>query len=423
MGMTMAEKVLAHAAGLPDVCPGQYITAEVDQVMIHDGFIDCLTHMAKAGVEKIWDPSRVAGTLDHNVPALTIDYAEAQTTIRAAVKRFGIKDWYDYKAGICHQVLVEKGHIIPGELVLGCDSHSTTYGALGAAGTGIGAAEMAYVLATGTLWLKVPATINIDLRGTLQSCVYPKDVILHLAHLYGTEVAQYKSIEFCGPTADDMSLSGRLTMSNMGVELGAKFAFFRADATTLEYLEGKARRPAEAFMPDADARYQENYEVDISTLTPQVAAPHEVGNVRPAAEFDNLKIDQAFLGSCTNGRLEDLQIAAAVLKGRKIHPDTRLLVFPASWDVYHEALKDGTLEILIESQAVVCNPGCGPCPGKHMGLLGKGERCIATTNRNFKGRMGSPDSEVYLASPITVAASALKGCITDPRMVWKGEPR
>lgn len=417
MGMTMAEKVLARAAALSQVAPKQYITAKVDQVMVHDTFIDCLTHMAKAGVEKLWNLDRVVGIIDHNIPALTIDYAEAQATIRTAVKRFGIKHWYDYKAGICHQVMVEKGHIIPGELVLGCDSHSTTYGALGAAGTGIGAAEMAYVLAKGTLWMKVPESIKFIMIGKLPIYVYPKDIILYIAQLYGTEVAQYKSIEFCGPVAESMEISGRLTMSNMGVELGAKFAFFEADAKTLEYLKGRVHRSAKSFSPDEDARYQQVYELDVSSLVPLVAVPHDVGNVHPVSDVKNVKVDQAFLGSCTNGRLEDLRIAAAVLKGRKIHRDTRMLVFPASWEIYLAAIKDGTLETLINSQAIICVPCCGSCSGIQMGLLGRGERCIATTNRNFRGRMGSTEAEVYLASPATVAASALNGYITDPRTV------
>lgn len=417
MTMTMAEKVLARAAGLSQVNPGQYITAKVDQVMLHDGLTGCLEYLEEVRVKKFWDTDRIVALLDHNTPALTIAYAEEQSAIREAVKQYGIKYWYDYKAGICHQVMVEKGHIIPGELVLGIDSHCTTYGALGAAGMGIGTAEMAYVLATGTLWMRVPESIKFIIKGNLQPHVYSKDIILYIAELYGTDIAQYKSVEFSGPVAKNMEISERMTMSNMGIEIGAKFAFFEADEKTLEYLEGRAHRDARLFSPDRDANYQEIYKLDISNLAPQVALPHDVGNVYPVSEVKNVKIDQAFLGSCTNGRLKDLQVAASILKGRKIHPDTRMLVFPASWEVYLDALKDGTLETLVHAQATICVPCCGSCPGKHMGLLGKGERCISTTNRNFKGRMGSFDSEVYLASPATVAASALNGYITDPRNI------
>jgi homoaconitate hydratase family protein len=319
------------------------------------------------------------------------------------------------KAGICHQIMGEKGHIVPGELVLGCDSHSTTYGAFGAAGTGIGASEMAYVLGTGQLWMRVPSTLKFVLQGDFPAGVMPKDLILFIAGKYTTEVAQYKAVEFTGSAAEKMSLAGRMTISNMGVEIGAKFAFFEADGKTIDYLKGRSKKPVAPFKADPDAGYEQIFEVDVSGLEPQVALPHDVGNVKPISDLGVIKVDQAFLGSCTNGRLEDLETAAAILKGRKVHPETRLVIIPASWEVYRKALKNGTLETLIDAEAVICNPGCGPCLGGHMGLLAAGERCIASSNRNFKGRMGSPDAEVYLGSPATVAASAIEGRITDPR--------
>jgi homoaconitase/3-isopropylmalate dehydratase large subunit len=278
---------------------------------------------------------------------------------------------------------------------------------------------MAYVLATGELWMRVPSTIKIVLKGNLPKMVTSKDVILYMAREYTTEMAQYKSLEFKGPTAEKMSIASRMTMANMGVELGAKFAFFEADQKTVDYLlpyvPEKAKKGVGFFKADSDARYEQIYEVDVSRLEPQVAFPHDVGNVRPISQVGDVRVDQAFLGSCTNGRFEDLEIAAAILKGKKVHPETRLIVFPASWEIYLEALRQGLLETLIEAGAVVCNPGCGPCLGGHMGLLASKEKCISSSNRNFKGRMGSTEAEVYLGSPATVAASAIAGRIVDPR--------
>jgi 3-isopropylmalate/(R)-2-methylmalate dehydratase large subunit len=418
MGMTMAEKVLARVSGKENVNPGENVTAKVDQVMVHDAFARHYRVLSEAGIEKVWDQSKIAALLDHYSPPPAVSFAEAHKLIREGVKKFRIANFYDIKAGICHQIMGEKGHIIPGELVLGSDSHSTTYGAFGAAGTGIGVSEMAYVLATGDLWMRVPSTIKFVITGALPDRVMSKDVILYIAGKYTTEVAQYKAVEFVGPTVENMSIASRMTMCNMGVEIGAKFAFCEADQKTLDYLnehtKGKSKKPG-LFKADPDARYEQIYEVDVSRLEPQVAFPHDVGNVRPISQVGEVKVNQAFLGSCTNGRLEDLQIAATILKGKKVHQDTRMIVFPASREIYLEALHAGILETLIEAEAVVCNPGCGPCLGGHMGLLASGEKCIASSNRNFKGRQGSTESEVYLGSPATVAASAIAGRIVDPR--------
>ena len=419
MGMTLAEKVLAKASSRKEVKPGEYVTAKVDQVMSQEAFAEVYQILKEEGIDRVWDRRKIAIMLDHKAPPPTVPDAEAHKLIREGVKKLGIEGWYDMRAGICHQIMGEKGHIIPGELVLGTDSHSTTYGAFGAAGTGIGVSEMAYVLATGELWMTVPSTIKMVIEGDLPKGVTSKDILLFIAGKYTTQVAQYKAVEFKGPAAERMSIASRMTMANMGVEIGAKFAFFEADQKTLDYLlpyvKVEAQNRVGIFQSDPDAHYDQVYEIDVSRLEPQVAFPHDVGNVKPISEVGEIRINQAFLGSCTNGRLEDLEIAAGLLKGKKVHSEVRLLIFPASWEIYLKALRGGILETLIEAGAVVCNPGCGPCLGGHMGLLAAGERCIASSNRNFKGRMGSTEAEVYLGSPATVVASAIAGRIVDPR--------
>ncbi len=415
MGMTMAEKILARASGKKKVRPGEYITANVDQVMCTESFAPAYETLTKAGINKVWNPDKVAVFLSHNIPATTVAHAETHKLIREGVKKFGIKSFYDIKAGIFHQAMPEKGHVIPGELLLCNDSHTTTYGAFGAASAGLGVSEVTYLLATGQLWLRVPPTIKFVLSGTFKPRVMSKDLILYIAGKYTTEVAQYKAVEFVGPAADNMSIASRMTMSNMGVEIGAKFAFFNADEKTLAFLKGRTTKPVATFKADPDATYEQVYEIDVSNLEPQVAFPHDVGNVRPISQVGEVKVNQAFLGSCTNGRLEDLEMAASIVKGKKVHPDTRLIVFPASTEIYLDALRSGALATLVEAGGVICNPGCGPCLGGHMGLLAAGEKCIAASNRNFKGREGSPDAEVYLGSSATVAASAIAGKIVDPR--------
>ncbi|MBI4537206.1 MAG: 3-isopropylmalate dehydratase large subunit [candidate division NC10 bacterium] len=415
MGMTMAEKVLERAGGKAPVRAGQYITAKPDLVFMGDGLADVYTILQEANVGSIWDASKVVSLMDHAVPSPTIGLAEKYKTIRTAVRELGIATAYGERVGICHQALPEKGHVIPGEFILGLDSHSTTHGAFGAASTAIGYTEMAYVLKTGALWVRVPETIKFNILGELSPRVMSKDVLLHIAGRYSVEVAQYKAIEFTGPTARGMSVAGRMTMSNMGVELGAKFAFFEADEKTLAFLRQRTQRPVGLFGADADARYESVHEVDVSALEPQVSLPHRVDNVAPISAIGNIKIDQAFLGSCTNARTEDLEVAAGILEGRHIHRDVRMLVIPASWEVYTEAMRKGLMEIFIRAGALIGTPGCGPCCGTHQGILAGGERCIGSHNRNFKGRMGSNDAEVYLASPATVAASAIEGCIADPR--------
>lgn len=415
MGMTLAEKILARASGRHSVKPGEYVVANIDLAMTHEGMRGVFPILKEAGVKKVWDPEKVVNLLDHWVPAPTVQAAEHHKRIRQAVVELGIRYAYGEKAGICHQVLPEKGHVVPADLIVGTDSHTVTYGAFGAAATGIGYSEMAYVLATGKLWFRVPETIKFQIEGELPPAVMSKDLLLYLAGQYSAEVAEYKAIEFRGSTAKMMSLSSRMTMSNMSVELGAKFGFFEPDEKVAEFLKGRVRKTYPMIRADRDASYEKVFGVYASGVEPQVALPSSVDNVKAVSQLGEIILDQAFIGSCTNGRIEDLRIAADILKGKKVHSRVRLLVIPASWEVYREALKSGILETFVDAGAIICNSSCGPCFGGHMGILAPGERCIASINRNFQGRMGSSDAEVYLGSPATVAASAVEGRIADPR--------
>lgn len=415
--MTMAEKILARASGRDRVCAGEYVTARIDRVMAHEAFTICALNLARLGVERVFDPDRVMVILDHYFPANTERMAQGHVVARQFVERFGIRHFLGH-AGICHQVLCEEGLVRPGELVLGTDSHSTTYGALGAAGAGIGLTEMTFVLATGELWFRVPPTVRFELGGALPAGLMSKDVVLHLAGRFGTEVAQYRAIEFAGEAARALSMASRMTIANMGVELGAKFAFFEADQKTLDYLAPHGEGPLAPFGPDPGASYESTHEVSVAELEPQIACPHSPGNVKPVSELLGTRIDQAFLGSCTNARLEDLAVAAAILEGRRVHPRTRLIVTPASHRVYLEATRRGYTERLLEAGAHITASGCGACPGGHNGIVGAGEVCLSSTNRNFRGRMGSSDALVYLGSPASVVAAAVAGEIVDPRELW-----
>jgi 3-isopropylmalate/(R)-2-methylmalate dehydratase large subunit len=425
MGLTMAEKILARA-GIRDgrdaregVRAGDYVTARVDRIMVHEAFVLCALKLLKLGIDRLFDPERVVVILDHYYPAPTEQMARGHTVARSLVERFGIRHFLGH-AGICHQVLTERGLARPGDLVLGSDSHSTTYGALGAAGAGIGITEMAYVLAAGELWMRVPATVRFALEGSLPAGVMSKDVILQLAGRFGTEVAQYRAIEYAGPVADALSLASRMTVANMSAELGAKFAFFAADGATCAYLARSTGETIAPFGPDPGAEYEAEHRVDVSELEPQIACPHSPGNVQPVGAVAGTPVHQAFLGSCTNARLEDFAVAAAILAGRKVHPRTRLLVTPASQAVYLAATRAGFTEVLLEAGAHITASGCGACPGGHNGVVAAGEVCLSSTNRNFRGRMGSPEAEVYLGSPASVAAGAVAGEIVDPRTLWSG---
>lgn len=417
MAMTVAETILARAAGKDVVSPGEYVTAQIDKFMCHEALAAVYLNLSGAGVNEIDDPDRVIVTLDHYVPAPTQRAASIHQFVRAAVDQYKIKHFYRERAGIAHQVMMEKGHVLPGELVIGTDSHTCTYGALGVAATGIGITDMTYAMAMGNLWFRVPETIRFIMTGEMQSPLSSKDVILHIAGTYSSEVAQYKSVEFTGPVAGQMSVESRMTISNMAVEIGAKFGMFETDEKTRSYLEERFEGDIEEMRFSSDAGIAETYEVDVSGLEPQVALPHSVDNVKPISALDRIEIQQAVLGSCTNGRLEDLRAAADILRGKEVHPDVRLLVIPASWAIYRQALDDGTLAALVDAGGIILNSSCGPCFGAHMGLLASGERCISSTNRNFQGRMGSDQAEVYLASPATVAASAIRGYIADPREI------
>jgi len=416
MGLTMAEKAFSQKVGR-EVRAGEYVTAAPDMVMCHESLLLAGSKLLAFNITKIWDPERVVVVLDHYVPASAEKYAGGQSKIRKMVEQFGIRHFYGEREGICHQVMIEKGHVRPGELILGADSHTCTYGGIGAAAAGIGVSEMAWVLATGELWFQVPSSIRVHLAGRLPDKVSAKDVSLAIAGRFGTEFAQYRSIEFVGGLARDFTVESRLVLSNMAVEFGAKFGFFASDQKTISYLDGIGVGAVQTFDSDDEADFEGEYEINGADLEPLVALPHSVGNVKPAREVAGQPIHQALLGSCTNGRLEDFRSAAEILKGRSVSPLVRLLVYPASRTVFRRAMDEGLIQALSDAGGIICPPSCGPCFGSHGGVLAPGESCLATTNRNFKGRMGSPEANVYLASPATVAASAIEGVITDPREV------
>jgi len=416
MGMTIAEKILVEHADLKRVEPGEIVNARIDVAMVHEVLgIRVATMLREAGVNKVWDPEKIVALLDHWVPAPNVEAAEIHKICRSFVKEHKIKYWYDMRAGICHLVLPEKGHVRPGELIVGSDSHTTTHGAFGAFATGVGATDMAIVFTTGKLWFKVPSTIKIVIDGKLPEMVTAKDVILHVIGTLGVEGANYKAVEFHGDTIQALSVDGRMTLCNMSVEMGAKAAIIEPDQKTIEYVKNRANKPFKVVKADKDAEYEEIINFDASKLEPQVAKPHSLENVVPVSEVEKTPIDQVFIGSCTNGKLEDLEIAAKILKNRKVHPDIRLIVIPASYEIYLKALKKGIIETIIKAGGVVGNPTCGPCIGGHLGVLGNEEVCVSTGSRNFIGRMGSKTSLIYLASPATAAASALEGEIADPR--------
>jgi 3-isopropylmalate/(R)-2-methylmalate dehydratase large subunit len=420
--VNIAEKILAHASGREEVKPGEIVQAKVDMAMVNEitGPL-AVKAFREIGVPRVWDNTRIVMVQDHQVPADTVKSAELHRILRRFAEEQKTKHLYDVGlGGVCHQVMVEKGHILPGELIVGADSHTCTYGALGVFATGIGSTEMAAVFATGEIWLRVPSTILVSLKGSFRRYVSPKDLILYVIGKIGASGATYKAVEFAGPTISQISISGRMTICNMTVEMGAKTGLISPDDIALEYIKARAERPFRVFRSDPDAKYEETLEVDVDDLGPQVACPHQVDNVRPVKEVEGVRIDQAFLGSCTNGRLEDLKVAAEILRGKKISRGVRMIVTPASQEVYLDALKAGLLGVFVESGAIVSNPTCGACFGGHMGLLAPGEVCISSSNRNFVGRMGSPEAEIYLASPATVAASALAGRIVDPTGFLEG---
>jgi 3-isopropylmalate/(R)-2-methylmalate dehydratase large subunit len=415
--VNILEKILARASGKEQVSLGEIVEARIDSAMVHD-LTGPMTVQSwrKLGETRIRDPDRLVVIFDHLVPPPTEQATNGQKTMRDFVEEQGIKNFYDIgRGGICHQVMPEKGHVHPGDVIVGADSHTCTCGAFGAFSTGIGSTEMAAVLATGRLWFKVPRTIKINVHGSFAPFVASKDLILHVLGKLRVSGANYRGIEFTGPTIEDMSIPGRMTLCNMSVEAGAKTGIVASDTKTMEYLSGRGRGSFQTLRSDEDSKYERTIDVEASTLTPQIARPHSPDNVGPVEDVSETRIDQAFLGSCANGRTEDLRIAARILKGRPLHNRVRMIVTPASQEVYRECLREGLLDIFTESGATVTNPGCGVCIGIHMGVLGPGDVCISSSNRNFVGRMGSPQAEIFLASPATVAASAIRGTITDPR--------
>jgi 3-isopropylmalate/(R)-2-methylmalate dehydratase large subunit len=431
MGRTVVEKILARAAGRSSVTVGEVLEPAVDLVMSHENAALVINQFVEifrgTGLDpRLWDPSRVVIVFDHRVPAESSKTATNQKRVREFAREHGISRFHDVRGdmgGICHQVLPEYGYVRPGAVVLGTDSHTTSHGALGAFAFGVGATEMASVWALGAaLNVEVPATIRVVVRGRLSPMVGPKDVILHLVGLLGAEGANFRVLEFHGEAVRDMPTSGRLVLCNMAVEAGATSGIVPADAETIRYLKEEAgvTDVITPVQPDSDAVYERTLELDVSALEPQVACPHAVDNVHPVGDVVGRRVNQVVIGSCTNGRLDDLETAARILRGRKVARDVRLLVFPASSRVYMQALLKGYVAELARAGAVVMNPGCGPCLGVHEGALGDGEVALSTTNRNFKGRMGNPTSDVYLCSPAVAAASSLTGVITDPRAVNGG---
>lgn len=419
MGMTLAEKILAAHAGLARVSPGQLVRVPVDLILANDITAPiAIREFERIGVDKVFDRHKVVMVADHFVPNKDIPSAEQCKKMRTFARAQQLTHYYDVGTmGIEHALLPEQGLVLPGDLVIGADSHTCTYGALGAFATGMGSTDIAAAMASGWTWLKVPHTIKFVYHGRLQPWVGGKDLILHTIGQIGVDGALYAAMEFGGEAVKALSMDGRFTMANMAIEAGAKAGLFHVDETTLAYVRPRARRSYTVYTGDPDAEYAQVIEMDVSQLELQVAFPHLPEKARPLSQVDHVPIDQVVIGSCTNGRLEDLQVAARVLAGRKVHRDVRCIVIPATQAIYLEAVRQGLVETFIEAGAVVSTPTCGPCLGGYMGVLAAGERAVATTNRNFRGRMGHPDSEVYLAGPAVAAASAVLGRIGGPQEV------
>lgn len=415
MGKTISEKILEKASGR-SVSPGDIVVADVDYLMANDGTAPlAIKFFYEMGSKKVWNSKRVVLIIDHFAPSQNEKISAVHSFIRKFAAEQGLTDFYDVGSGICHRVMLER-HASPGMLIVGADSHTCAYGAVGAFSTGIGSTEAAAAMVSGKLWFKVPETVKFNLTGTPHKMVVPKDAILHVVGQIGADGATYKAIEFAGQYTSSMSVDGRATLCNMAVEMGAKAGLVAPDKTTLDFLKYHSRNgDSKLVSSDPDVEYQDTREFELANLEPQIACPHKVDNVKPISEVGNVEINQVFLGSCTNGSLEDLEVAARILRGKKVKKGIRALVIPASREIYIQAAEKGLLKLFAEAGCTVCNPGCGPCIGTHMGVLAPGEICLSTANRNFKGRMGCADAEIYLCSPATAAASAITGKITDPR--------
>lgn len=414
--MNISEKILSVKAG-HEVTPGEIIEIDVDLAMSHDGTSPPAIKTFEKISNKVWDNEKIVIVFDHNIPANTIGSAEFQKVARNFIKTQGIKNHYIHGEGICHQVLPEKGHVEPGKVIVGADSHTCTYGAFGAFSTGMGATDLAMVYATGKTWFMVPEAFKIEVEGNLRPGITSKDLILNIIGEIGIAGATYKTAEFCGETIDNLDVESRMTMTNMAIEMGAKNGIMKPNEATIKYVcerTGKSKDQLNIFESDKDAVYEKEFLFDVNDMEAQIACPNDVDNVKPLSQVAGTHIDQGFIGSCTNGRLSDLAQAAAVLEGKQVHDDVRLIIIPASKEIYQKAMDLGYIKTFLDAGAIVSNPGCGPCLGGHMGVLSEGETSISATNRNFKGRMGDPNSSVYLANAGVVAASAISGFIENP---------
>ncbi|MBI2831395.1 MAG: 3-isopropylmalate dehydratase large subunit [Chloroflexi bacterium] len=413
--MTLAEKILAAHSDRKKVSAGEFANVKVDVILSNDITAPiAIREFRKIGVKRVFDPAKVVMVPDHFVPNKDILSAEQTKFMKDFAREQGLVYFEVGQMGIEHVLLPEKGIVLPGDVVVGADSHTCTYGALGAFATGMGSTDIAAAMATGDIWMKIPPTIKFVYHGRLGKWIGGKDLILRTIGDIGVDGALYAAMEFTGEAIDALSMDGRFTMANMAIEAGGKAGLFRVDQKTLDYVKSRAKRPYQVYEPDADAEYARVIEYDVSNMEPQVALPHSPANVKPVSKVGNIKVDQAVIGSCTNGRLEDLQVAAQILKGKKVHPEVRCIIIPGTQQVYLDAMEQGLIELFIKAGAVVSTSTCGPCLGGYMGILAAGERCISTTNRNFVGRMGSPKSEVYLSGPAVAAASAITGKISSP---------
>lgn len=414
--MNITEKILSNSLG-EEVVPGEIIETSVDLAMSHDGTSPPTIKAFEKVADKVWNPDKIVIVYDHTVPPNLIGSAEFHKVARDFAREQGIRNIFNHGEGICHQVLPEKGFVKPGMVIVGADSHTCTYGAFGAFSTGMGASDLSLVYATGKTWFLVPESFKISVDGELSAGVVSKDIILNIIGDIGIAGATYKAAEFTGPVIDNLDVSSRMTISNMAIEMGAKVGIMEPNKATLEYLQARTGMSMDnfnIFRSDKDAVYERELFYDVTDMEPQVACPNDVDNVKGVSKVEGTQIDQAFIGSCTNGRIEDLRQAAEVFEGNRVHDDVRLIISPSSAEIYRQAMDEGLINIFLDSGAILCNPGCGPCLGGHMGVLSEGEVCIATTNRNFKGRMGDPESEVYLANASVVAQSAIDGFISKP---------
>ena len=420
--MNLVERILAAHSGRSKVSPGDFIMPRLDLILANDITAPlAIKEFRRLGLKRVFDPGKIVFVPDHFTPNKDIPSAEQAKMVREFAREQGIIYFEVGRLGIEHVLLPEQGLVLPGEVVIGADSHTCTYGALGAFATGMGSTDIAMAMATGDTWMKVPETIKVSYHGRVGQWVGGKDLILYTIGQIGVDGALYAALEFSGEAVKSISMDGRFTMANMAIEAGAKAGIFEVDEKTFLYLKSRAKRPYEVYQGDNDAEYSRVIEFDVSSIEPQVSLPHSPANAVPLSKTKGVKIDQVVIGSCTNGRLEDLEIAARILEGAKIHPDVRLIVIPGSSKVYLDALKEGLIEIFVSAGAVVSPPTCGPCLGGHMGILAAGEKCLSTTNRNFVGRMGHPSSEVYLSNPAIAAASAIAGQITGPEEVIQGD--